>query len=101
MAAGQPISVEGLEKLTGVSHLIALDAQKVAASRSVDLDRSLGEVDECQHRLKKARLEPKEEPDEVPSPLGSVWNLVSPPGAGTGSASADITMTEGAAKDSS
>ena len=56
--AGEPISCEGLAKLNGVSHLIAIEAQKVAQSGNVDLDRCLGEVDECLPRLKKARLEP-------------------------------------------
>ena len=92
---GEPVSCEGLERLNGVSHLIAIEAQKVAQSRNVDLDRCLGEVDECLPRLKKARLEPKEEPQEV-NVEDSVWHLLSSSrGSGSAAAEADTLMTEG------
>ena len=96
---GEPVSCEGLEKLNGVSHLIALEAQKVAASRSADLDRTLGEVEREMPRLKRARLEPKEEPVDEITVQGSVWNLVNT--QGTGSTGADVPMGEGVTNDSS
>ena len=93
--AGEPISCEGLAKLNGVSHLIAIEAQKVAQSGNVDLDRCLGEVDECLPRLKKARLEPKEEPQDV-TVEDSVWHLLnSSRGSGSAAAETDTPMTEG------
>ena len=82
---GSAVSCEGLEKLNGVSHLVHLQAQKVAASRSADLDRTLGEVEREMPRLKKARTEPKEEADskEDLSGFGKPWNLLGPQGSGT------------------
>lgn len=93
--AGSSISCEGLEKLSGVSHTVHLQAQKVAAARSADLDRTLDEVEREMPRFKKARVEAKEVPEsqEDLSGFGKPWNLL---GASGSSAPADEPMTEGA-----
>ena len=72
-----------------------LQAQKVAAARSADLDRTLDEVEREMPRFKKARVEAKEVPEsqEDLSGFGKPWNLL---GASGSSAPADEPMTEGA-----